>query len=85
MVWEPRESAEVETIAWPLPSTAVGPPRIVPAAQVPSLKVTLPVVTAVAGVPLVTVAVKVTDSPELEGFCDEVTPVEVATAVAFTT
>ena len=54
-------------LAWPLAFTAVGPASVVPgAAQVPpSMKVTLPAV----GVPEpdVTVAVNVTDWPNLDG------------------
>jgi hypothetical protein len=58
---------EVVKVAWPLPLSAVGPERVVPGrAQVPpSMKVTLPVVTGVT--PTVTVAVKITDWPYVDG------------------
>jgi hypothetical protein len=51
----------------------------------PVLKDTLPSVTAVAGLPLVTVAVNVTDAPFGEGFCEEVTAVDVIALTTWTT
>ena len=50
--------------------------RVASAQEVPPvLKLIWPVVTAVAGLPVVTVAVKVTGLPIIEGFWDEVTVV----------
>ena len=46
----------------------------------PSVKVTVPAVTGLP--PLVTVAVNVTLAPVVDGFSDEVTAVEVATAAS---
>ena len=67
MECEPMDSAVVEKMAWPALSVAV--PRVV----VPSRKATVPV-----GVPVaVTVAVKVTACPAVEGFSEEVTEVVV--------
>ncbi len=70
IVWLPTERVEVENEAWPLALTVTFEARTV----APSEKVTVP-----AGVPPleVTVAVKVTDWPEFEGFGVEVTLVEV--------
>ena len=67
MEWVATDNVEVANVALPLLSVTV--PRLV----VPSLKVTVPV-----GVPPgeVTVAVKVTDAPEVEGFREEPTDVE---------
>ena len=79
--------AEVVNVTWPLPSTfcaacsSLASEHAVP----PVLKDTWPVDTAVAGLPDVTVAVKVTASPDAEGFCAEVTWVVVATVAACTT
>ena len=64
----PAESAFVAKVACPDPFSAP-----VPNVPAPSLKVTVPV-----GVPakvLVTVAVKVTDWPRVDGFKDETTAV----------
>src|SRR5512141_850941 len=69
MACEPTASDEVLTDAWPELSAAV--PRTVEV--VVSVKVTEPV--APAGV---TVAVKVTDCPNTDGFCEEATVVVVA-------
>jgi hypothetical protein len=66
MEWEATDKADVLNIATPPDNVPV--PRDV----VPSLKVTVPV--AVDGV---TVAVKVTRSPEVDGLSDDVTPVDV--------
>src|ERR1700722_4080979 len=74
MVWLPTASVEVENAACPLVLTATAEARTVD----PSAKVTEP-----DGVPLVevTVAVKVTDWPEFDGFGVEVTVVDVAKLV----
>lgn len=65
--WEPTASAEVDSVAWPALSVAV------PIVVVPSRNATVPV-----GVPTpVTVAVKVTDCPAVEGFGKELTVVVV--------
>jgi len=71
MTWLPVVSAEVLKVAMPLPFTATLDASVV----APSLKVTAPV-----GVPLVdvTVAVKVTDCPNVDGLGAEVTAVDVA-------
>ena len=70
-------SVDVENAACPLPLRAVGPASVVAgAAHVPpSMKVTLPVVTAVA--PTFTEAVNVTLSPNVEGFAEEASVVVV--------
>jgi len=67
MVCEPTASADVENAAMP-PGSRVAVPRVV----LPSRKVTVPV-----GVPVVpvTVAVKVTESPKVDGFFDDDTAV----------
>jgi len=63
MVWDGTVSVDVENAACPLPFSAVGPASVaVGAAHVPpSMKVTLPLVTAVA--PTFTEAVNVTLVP----------------------
>lgn len=66
MEWEATDKADVLNFATPPDNVPV--PRTV----VLSLKVTVPV--AVDGV---TVAVKVTRSPEVDGLSDDVTPVDV--------
>ena len=68
MVWRPTTSDDVENVATPLPFKVCGEPRFVP----PSLNCTVPV-----GVPAVeiTVAVKVTFCPALDGLTDEETAV----------
>ena len=53
-------------VAWPEPSTPALPKTVAP-----SLKVTEPVGTPIAGATAETVAVKVTDCPELDGFGDD--------------
>jgi hypothetical protein len=70
----PTANVEVEKVAWPLVLTATFEARTVE----PWVKVTEP-----EGVPPVevTVAVKVTDWPEFEGFSDDATVVEVAKLV----
>src|SRR6185295_1280240 len=50
----------------------------VPSVVAPSLNVTVPVGTPTAGATAVTVAVKVTDSPDRDGFTDEVSAVVVS-------
>ena len=67
-------------VTWPLPFTVVAACRVVVgAAQVPpSMKVTLPSVTAVA--PTFTAAVNVTDCPKVDGFRLEATAVVVPAA-----
>jgi hypothetical protein len=74
IVWLPTESAEVDNAACPLAFTATAEARTVD----PSANVTDP-----DGVPPfeVTVAVKVTDWPEFDGFGVEVTVVDVAKLV----
>lgn len=69
MVWVPEARVVVENVAFPLVRDLVA--KVV----TPSLNVTLPDgVPEVAGV---TVAVNVTDAPNVEGFSDEVTAVVV--------
>ena len=70
IVWVPTDRDEVLVLAMPLPSNATAEPKLDP----PSLNCTVP-----AGVPPedVTVAVKVTDWPETDGFCEELTDVDV--------
>ena len=67
MEWVPTNRVEVVKVASPLLSVPV------PSVVVPSLKVTVPV-----GVPPVdfTVAVKVTDAPNVDGFREETSNVE---------
>src|SRR5579872_153561 len=67
MEWLPRLKLEVESVAWPEDKV------LEPSDLVPSLKVTLPVGTAVPGALATTVAVKVTDWPWVDGLSDEVT------------
>lgn len=71
-------NVDVENAACPLPLSAVGPASmVVGKAQVPpSIKVTLPLVTAAA--PIFTEAVNVTLFPKIEGFVEEATVVVVA-------
>src|SRR5579859_6731943 len=66
MVWLPKVNVEIEKAATPPLSAPL--PMFVP----PSKNVTVPV-----AVPGVTVAVKVTELPERDGFADETTTVEV--------
>ena len=73
MEWEATDRADVLKVATPL-LLSVPVPRVV----VPSLNVTVPV-----GVPLdeVTVAVNVTDWPNVEGLADDVSAVLVLTSL----
>lgn len=70
--WLATDKVEIANVALPLLSVPV--PSVVEL----SLKVTVPV-----GVPPddVTVAVKVTDSPKVDGFTDEATEVELVAAL----
>src|SRR2546422_9762047 len=67
MVCVPTLRLLVVKLAWPLPFTGVGPARVVPGLEQvpPSMKVTLPSVTAVLS-HFVTVAVSVTEVWNLE-------------------
>lgn len=65
----PAANAEVVSVATP---PVIGP---VPMELPPSRNVTVPVGVPVAGKVAATVAVKVTDWPNAEGFCEEVTVV----------
>ena len=67
IVWLPTESVEVEKVATPPLS---GP---LPIVVTPSLNRTMPVGVPAPGADAVTVAVKVTNWPNTEGFTDEVT------------
>src|SRR6185369_9828909 len=69
-VWLPTASAVVLKAAWPVPSTATLDARVV----APSVKVTVPAGTPA---PEVTVAVNVTDCPDVEGLGAEVSVVVV--------
>jgi len=73
MLWLPAESADVESDAVPPPTGAV------PRELTPSKNCTVPV--AAAGD---TVAVKVTDCPDVDGFDDDATDVVVLIDEAFT-
>jgi len=73
MEWLPRLRADVENVAWPEAFKV-----LVLSDLVPSLKVTLPVATAVPGALATTVAVKVTDWLRFDGLREEVTDVLVA-------
>ncbi len=73
MECDPTERVDLVMIAWLLRSVPV------PSEIVPFLKVTVPLgVPEVAGL---TVAVNVTDCPDTEGFTEETTVVDVATAM----
>jgi hypothetical protein len=76
IVWVPALKLDMLKLACPLLLRGVGPASTV----VPSLNVTLPSVTAL--LPLVTVAVKVTDCPNVDGLSEEVTLVVVVAAPA---
>jgi len=65
MVCVPAGNTEVVKLAWPLALTVIGPARTV----VPSLNVTLPVLTGAP--PETTVAVSVAACPKVDGFSDE--------------
>jgi hypothetical protein len=67
----PTERDEVANVA--LPELKVAVPRV----AAPSRNVTVPVGVPVAGGTALTVAVKVTDWPKMDGLSDEVTVVEV--------
>ena len=66
----PTDSDEVANVALPELKLAV------PSVAAPSRKVTVPVGVPVPGATALTVAVKVTDCPNTDGFTDEVTVVE---------
>ena len=67
----PRDSEPVENVAWP-------PLRVpVPSVFVPSLNVTVPVGVPAPGATALTVARKVTDWPEQDGFNEELLVVNV--------
>ena len=66
----PTDSDEVANVALPELKLAV------PSVAAPSRKVTVPVGVPAPGVTALTVAVKVTDWPNTDGFTDEVTVVE---------
>ena len=68
----PAAKADVVKVATPPLSV------LVPMELPPSRNVTVPVGVPVAGANAVIVAVKVTDCPKSEGFCDEVTTVVVS-------
>ena len=72
-VWLPTASAAVLKAAWPAPSTATLEAQTV----APSVKVTVPAGTPA---PEVTVAVNVTDCPNVEGLGEELSVVVVAVA-----
>src|SRR5579871_888525 len=76
MVWLPTASAEVVKLAWPPLSVPV------PIELPPSKNVTVPVCVPAPGATAETVAVNVTNCPNTEEFCDELTNVVV---LAFTT
>jgi len=78
IVWLPAVNVEMVNVACPLlrvTGLGVEPVKAVPGQVAPSMKVTLPV-----GVPLalVTVAVNVTDCPNVDGLGDDITAVLVA-------
>src|SRR5438309_7441 len=77
MTWVAAARADVLKEPCPLPSSVVGPANVVVgAAHVPpSMKVTDPVGVPEPGANTLTVAVNVTDCPNVEGFADEVTTV----------
>jgi len=64
--WEPTIKAAVENVACPEPSSAP-----VPTVAAPSLKVTVPLRVPAPGAVAVTIAVKVTDWPDVDGFTEE--------------
>ena len=77
-MWAPTVKVEVVKVATPLPFSAVGPPIGVPAAQVPSFRVTLPTGVSTAGASGVTVTVNVTVWLNTEGLALDETAVEVS-------
>ncbi len=81
MLWVPAASAAVAHVAvraLPLPASATAAQPAIDVA--PSLKLTVPV-----GAEPVTVAVKVTLPPTIDGVSDVASVVDVATALALTT
>jgi len=68
MEWLPLFKFEIEKVAWPDAFKVLEPSDLVP-----SLKVTVPVGTAVPGALPTTVAVKVTDWPLFDGLSEGVT------------
>src|SRR5438094_6081051 len=76
MLWPPRARADVVQVAWALPFSAWAPqpPKVTP----PSWKLTVPVGVPAPGAVAFTVAVKVTDCPNTDGFADELRLVDVA-------
>ena len=73
MEWLPLFKFEIEKVAWPDAFKVLDPSVLLP-----SLKVTVPVGTAVPGALPTTIAVKVTDWPLFDGLSEEVTVVVVA-------
>ena len=71
--WVPFFKLEIEKVPCPDAFKVLEPSVLVP-----SLNVTVPVETAVPGALATTVAVNVTDWPLIDGFCDEITVVVVA-------
>ena len=76
ITWLPSASADVEKATCPEALTGTFAARVVG----PSVNVTVPVVTG--SPPLVTVAVKVTEVPVVDGFGDELTTVVVGSATS---
>jgi hypothetical protein len=68
----PWVSADVEIVAFPPVSVAV------PTVVAPFFNVTIPVGVPLPGATVTTVIVKVTDLPSVDGFCEEVSVVELA-------
>src|SRR5258707_3541594 len=69
MEWEPTASEDVVKVAWPDASVPV------PMPVAPSENVTVPVGVGARSHAALTVAVKVTDCPNTEGFADELNTV----------
>jgi hypothetical protein len=67
---DPTANAEVENVAFPLLRAAV------PSTVAPFLNVTVPVGVPFPGATAATVAVNVTDWPNTDGLCEEITTVE---------
>ena len=82
-MWLATVKPNVLKLAFPLPSSTVGPANVVVgAAHVPpSMKVTDPVGVPEAGATTLTVAVNVTDCPNTEGFADKASAVVVLAAL----
>jgi len=75
MLWLPAESLLVDRIACPFALSVTGPaPSGVAGVVVASRKVTVPVGMPVAGAMAVTVAVKVTDCPSMDGSWFDTSP-----------